>query len=346
MKKKVRIMPYEAEHLCRDDCCRGEVGDTGGADPPGLVDSSSEEEPSVPAELNNPEIELDPSSDEEPEEVWLEELRQKRWFGRRTSPNITETTARELLRPYSIESAAMEVLRTMQQDQSEFDMNNDNTALGSVGRLRVNTDDGCCEGTINTTRFRQPLHAETRKASTNDGVQCGGLDFRRPIRRDLSVMTVKNAPAISAVQPREDEWIQVEVTVDFGACVTVMPAGLCTGIPIIDNIFSKSGVEYEVANGESIPNLGERRCEIMTVGSLVPKRIIFQIADVHKPLLSITACSDMGFDCYLGKEGGSLRDRVAGETIPLDRQGSLYTLKMWVRQDQGHKPDSGFSRPE
>ena len=170
MKKKVRIMPYEAEHLCRDDCCRGEVGNTGGADPPGLVDSSSEEEPSVPAELNNPEIELDSSSDEEPEEVWLEEVKQKRWFGRRTSPNITETTARELLRPYSIESAAMEVLRTMQQNHSEFDMIYDNTALGSVGRLRVNTDDGCCEGTINTTRFRQPLHAETRNDPPREGV--------------------------------------------------------------------------------------------------------------------------------------------------------------------------------
>ena len=70
----------------------------------------------------------------------------------------------------------------------------------------------------------------------------------------------------------------------------------------------------------------------MTVGSMIPKRILFQIADAPTPLLSITACSDMGYDCYLGKEGGSLRDRLTGETIPLQRQGSLYTLKMWVRQ--------------
>ena len=70
----------------------------------------------------------------------------------------------------------------------------------------------------------------------------------------------------------------------------------------------------------------------MTIGSMIPKRIVFQIADVHKPLLSITACSDMGYDCYLGKEGGSLRDRATGEVIPLERRGSLYTLKMWVRQ--------------
>ena len=88
-----------------------------------------------------------------------------------------------------------------------------------------------------------------------------------------------------------------------------------------------------MANGESIANIGERRCQVMTVGSMAPKRIVFQNTDVHKPLLSITACSDMGYDCYLGKEGGSLRDRTTGEIIPLERRGSLYSLKMWVRQD-------------
>ena len=64
----------------------------------------------------------------------------------------------------------------------------------------------------------------------------------------------------------------------------------------------------------------------MTICSMIPKRIVFQIADVHKPLLSITACSDMGYDCYLGKEGVSLRDRVTGEVIPLERRGSHLAL--------------------
>ena len=66
-------------------------------------------------------------------------------------------------------------------------------------------------------------------------------------------------------------------------------------------ISSRAGVEYEVANGESIPNLGERQCQVMTVGSMTPKKITFQIAEVHKPLLSVAACSDMGFDCFLGQ---------------------------------------------
>ena len=71
---------------------------------------------------------------------------------------------------------------------------------------------------------------------------------------------------------------------------------MCAGISIIDNNLSRNGVEYEVANGESIANLGELRCAVMTVGSMIPNRIIFQIADVRKPPLSISGCSVIGYD--------------------------------------------------
>ena len=84
----------------------------------------------------------------------------------------------------------------------------------------------------------------------------------------------------------------------------------------------------EVANVATTPNLGERKCEVMTVGSLQAKRITFQVADVHKPLLSISGCADMRFDCFLGQHGGKLQNRVTGEVMPLERHGSLYTVRM------------------
>ena len=100
-----------------------------------------------------------------------------------------------------------------------------------------------------------------------------------------------------------------------------------------------------MAIGESIANLGERRCQVMTVGSMAPQRIVFQIADVHKLLLPITAFSDMGYDCYLGKEGGSLRNRITGEIIPLERRGFLYSLNILVRQDPGGNNSPSFQVP-
>ena len=101
-----------------------------------------------------------------------------------------------------------------------------------------------------------------------------------------------------------------------------------------------SGMEYEVANGQTIANLGERRCLLMTVGATSAKRITFQVADIHKPLLSITKVADAGYECYLGKNGGWLHDDWTGESIPIARKGNLYVMRAWVRQEEG------FTRPE
>ena len=69
------------------------------------------------------------------------------------------------------------------------------------------------------------------------------------------------------------------------------------------------------------------------VGQCSSKRIIFRVADVHKPLLSISCFADMGFDCYLGNVGGHLEDTNRGERIPLQRKENLYNVRAWVRKE-------------
>ena len=124
---------------------------------------------------------------------------------------------------------------------------------------------------------------------------------------------------------------EVEVTVDSGACDIVIPADECEDIQTVESEQSRKGFEYEVANGDTIPNLGEKRCLMMTENSSTPKRINFQVADVHKPLLAVSKVADMGFECRLGKNGGCLLDIVTQEAIPIRRKGNLYTMKVWVK---------------
>ena len=83
---------------------------------------------------------------------------------------------------------------------------------------------------------------------------------------------------------------------------------------------------------------------MMTIGSAVGKRITFQVADVHKPLLSVTDCADMGFDCYLGDKGGHLIDRQTEERIPLERRENLYVMRARVKEAPEYKPAQGFVR--
>ena len=71
----------------------------------------------------------------------------------------------------------------------------------------------------------------------------------------------------------------------------------------------------------------------MTSGALGPKRITFQVADVHKALLSITRVADAGYECHLNHQGGYLLDVYSGEKVPIARKGNLYVMRAWVRED-------------
>ena len=120
---------------------------------------------------------------------------------------------------------------------------------------------------------------------------------------------------------------------DTGACDNVMPKSMGKFIPILDSLMSKAGASYECANAANIVNQGERKCILWAEGSSEPKGIIIQVADVHKPLLSLSRCADMGFESRFGRYAGALIDSAIGEWIPLVRKGNLYVLRAWIKAD-------------
>ena len=126
----------------------------------------------------------------------------------------------------------------------------------------------------------------------------------------------------------------------LSACDTVLPSNMLASITTESTEASRNMEMYEVANGHEIVNEGQKRCMMMTPGSRTPKGIVFQVSNVHKPLMSVGAMADAGFECLLSKNGGIMRDVDTGEMIPLVRQGNLYILRAWVRS-----ADSPFVGP-
>ena len=129
------------------------------------------------------------------------------------------------------------------------------------------------------------------------------------------------------------EWILIDVIADSGACETVMPKGLCPNISLRQSEGSKAGVEYEVASGKAVPNLGEKHCEIFCEGAGSSMMMHFQVADIHRPLLSLSRAADQGFRSHLDWYGGYLEDVRTGDTIPIQIQGrgNLYIMQIWFR---------------
>ena len=144
----------------------------------------------------------------------------------------------------------------------------------------------------------------------------------------------------SAEGSSEAEWIEIELTADTGACDTVMPRSMAAHIPIQPSLQSLNSMKYEVADGSEIPNLGERRCVMWTENAAEARKINLQVADVHKALLSLSRCADMGFESRFGRRAGALIDEESGEVVPLVRKGNLYVLKCWLKAAPFGRPES------
>ena len=148
---------------------------------------------------------------------------------------------------------------------------------------------------------------------------------------------------LNAVCPTE--WVLIDVIADSGACETVMPKNLCANITLRESEASQAGVEYEVASGKAVPNLGERHCEIFCEGAGSSMMMHFQVADVHRPLLSLSRAADQGLKSHLTWYGGYLEETKTGETIPIQRRGNLYIMQIWVRASaEPPDPNAGFAR--
>ena len=86
---------------------------------------------------------------------------------------------------------------------------------------------------------------------------------------------------LNAISPA---WEKLTLTVDSGASDTVVPPTVCPAAPLIKG--SRYGIEYEIADGTTVENIGERSC-LMKTSELVSSdkdalEVHFQVVDVSK----------------------------------------------------------------
>ena len=197
------------------------------------------------------------------------------------------------------------------------------------------TDDGQAELLRRIQAESKPPPATSRPQGRATGIATSCLS---PLDYTEASKALIEKGSLSPCAPA-DEWVEIELTADSGACDTVIPRKAAESIPIMPSLASLRGMEYEVANGQSIPNLGERRCLVWTEGATDVKKMNMQVADVHKGLLSLSRCADMGFEGRFGRRAGALICEKTGEVIPLVRKGNLYVLRVWIKA-------APFGRPE
>jgi hypothetical protein len=142
---------------------------------------------------------------------------------------------------------------------------------------------------------------------------------------------------LKAIEPKEimavtdnDGWMTIDLAVDSAATETVLNEDMLEGIETTIGEANKRGVEYEVANGIRIPNLGEKVFKGHSDDGII-KSLTAQVCDVNKALLSVRRIVENGHKVVFDKSGSYIEDKSSGEKMWLREEGGMYMLKMWVR---------------
>ena len=100
------------------------------------------------------------------------------------------------------------------------------------------------------------------------------------------------------------------------------------------NHTEKVGTEYEVANGENVHYIGERRCRMRMAeaGEKTEElEIAFQVVeDVHKPLLAVSAITKQGHSVVLAEENSHMFLKSGGK-LPMRHVHGTYEIDICVK---------------
>jgi len=82
------------------------------------------------------------------------------------------------------------------------------------------------------------------------------------------------------------EWEEIEMAVDSGASESVVSEDMLTRVTTVEGYAQKKGVQYEVADGTLIPNLGEKKFVAVSDGG-VTRQMKAQVCEVKKAICSV-----------------------------------------------------------
>ena len=138
-------------------------------------------------------------------------------------------------------------------------------------------------------------------------------------------------------------WIKVESVVDSGAAAPVAPPSMAPNVQVVPSEGSRRGQKWTTASKHKISNLGQQRIHACTESGN-PTDVLFQIAEVGKPLVSVSALCEKGNRVIFGRAGGVVQNVATGAETPFYRKNGIYVLSLWL-MDEPHTEDSPFARP-
>jgi len=159
---------------------------------------------------------------------------------------------------------------------------------------------------------------------------------------DVRCLDVEQSSAqLLATQPSAIRSRVIRVALDSGAGDHVASPEDVEGFSIVPSEYSRAGRSFVAANGGKIANHGEATVKMR---SQKGKKLAstFQVAQVTRPLYSVSKLCDAGYDVSFSRADAVVRKN--GETVhAFKREGGLYVAEMMIGED-AERPASDFVR--
>ena len=136
------------------------------------------------------------------------------------------------------------------------------------------------------------------------------------------------------------KWVKVNSVMDSGASAPVAPPSMLPNVKVKPSDGSRRGQQFTSASKHKLKNMGEQRCKAYTENG-EPTEVLFQIADVSKPLVSVSAICERGNRVIFGRCGGVVQNLKSGTQVPFYRKNGIYILSMWLQDSD----EEDFHRP-
>ena len=125
------------------------------------------------------------------------------------------------------------------------------------------------------------------------------------------------------------DWTCCTVTVDSGASETVCNDADFDMINTIPSPGSKRGLKYKVANGEPIPNEGQKQVGFITEEGH-ERNMLFQVCDVTKPLASVSKICKKGHKVVFEEGCSYIQNLYTGDITWLREENGVFVMDVWL----------------
>ena len=150
------------------------------------------------------------------------------------------------------------------------------------------------------------------------------------------------------------DWVETDIvlTLDSGCCDHILDLADAAGYAgaLSPSAGSKRGQRLIVGNGERVPNRGQVKLKMKSKDDGVLMSSIFQVAEITRPLMSVSKICDQDMICIFEKSHARIVDGSGNVVARFERDGGLYTCTMKLRKPDDPSPteppgnDSPFAR--